>query len=58
MGWALYATKIGDSAALINIERQRTPGKTNARKVKPRRHHGETQEMATRKFHNDMMVYK
>ena len=56
--WALYATKIGDSAALINIERQRTPGKTNARKVRPRRHHGETQEMATRKFHNDMLVYK
>ena len=56
--WALYATKIGDYAALINIERQRTPGKTNARKVRPRRHHGETQEMATRKFHNDMLVYK
>ena len=58
MRWALYATKIGDSAALINIERQRQPGKTNARKVKPRRHHGETQEMATRKFHNDMLIYK
>ena len=56
--WALYATKIGDSAALINIERQRQPGKSNSRKVKARRHHGETQEMATKKFHNDMLVYK
>ena len=56
--WALYATKIGDSTAPINIERQRRPGKTNTRKVKPRRHHGETQEMATRKFYNDKLVYK
>ena len=56
--WALYATKIGDSAALIIIEKQRQPGKTNARKVKPRRCHGEAQEMATPKFHNDMLIYK
>ena len=56
--WALLATKLGDSPALINIEKRREPHKSNKRKVKPMRHHGESQELATAKFKNDMHVYR
>ncbi len=56
--WALLATKLGDSPALINIERLRIPHKSNKRKVKPTRHHGESQALATAKFRNDMHVYR
>ena len=53
----MLATKLGDSPALINIKRLRIPHKSNKRKVKPFRHHGETQALATTKFRNDMHVY-
>ena len=56
--WALLATKLGDSPALINIEKKRATGKSNKRKVKPSRFHNESQELATAKFHNDMCVYR
>ena len=56
--WALYATKMGDSAALINIEKQRKTNQSAKIKVKPVRHGGETQEKANAKFHNDLHVYK
>ena len=56
--WALLAPKLGDSPALIGIEKYRQLGKSIKRKVLPRRFHGESQEMATAKFHNDMCVYR
>ena len=52
------ATKLGNSPALIGIEKYRQPGKSTKRKVLPRRFHGESQEIATTKFHNDMCVYR
>jgi hypothetical protein len=54
--WALLATRLGDSPALINIEKLRIPHKSNKRKVKPVRHHGESQALATTKFKNDMHI--
>ena len=56
--WALLATKICDSPALINIEKRRATGKSNKRKVKPSRFYNESQELATAKFHNDICVYR
>ena len=56
--WALLATKLGDAPALIHIEQQREPGKSNSRKVRPARLHGESQQLSTAKFLNDMRVYK
>ena len=56
--WALYATKMGDSAALINIEKQRQRNHSSKVKVKPIRHCGETADQALVKFHNDLLVYK
>ena len=56
--WALLATPLGDSPALIHIEMQRETGKSNKRKVKPARLHGESQQLSTAKFLNDMRVYR
>ena len=47
--WALLATKLGDSPSLIHIEQQREPGKSNKRKVKPKRMHGESQQLSIAK---------
>ena len=56
--WALYATKMGDSAALIGIEKLRLPNVSSKIRVQPVRHMGETQVQATMKFHNDLLTYK
>ena len=56
--WALLATNLGDSPALITIEKLRIPHKSNKRKVKANRHPGESQALATTKFKNDMHVYR
>ena len=56
--WALYATKMGDSAALIGIEKLRMPNVSSKVRVQPVRRLGETQLQATKKFHNDLVTYK
>jgi hypothetical protein len=56
--WALYATSVGDSAALIGIEKLRMPNVSSEIRVQPVRHMGETQVQATMKFHNDLLTYK
>ena len=56
MRWAAYATKLGDTPCLINVEKQRKTGESGIRKVKPWRHAGETHEVALAKFQNDLLV--
>ena len=56
--WALYATKMSDSVALINIEEQRQRNHSSKVKVKPVRHCGESADQALAKFHNGLLVYK
>ena len=56
--WALLATPLGDAPALIHIEMQQESDKSNKRKVKPARLHGESQQLSTTKFLNDMRVYR
>lgn len=56
--WALLASKMGDSASLIGIEKQRNVNGSSKRFVHPARHCGESQAMATKKFHNDLIFYK
>ena len=56
--WALYATKMGNSAALIHIEKQRQKNHSSKAKAKPVRHCDESADQALAKFHNDLLVYK
>jgi hypothetical protein len=46
--WALLATELGDSTALINLEKRRATGKNNKRKVKPTRFHNDPHELKLR----------
>ena len=49
---------MGDSAALIGIEKLRMPNVSSKIRVQPVRHLGETQLQATMKFHNDLLTDK
>ena len=49
---------MGDSAALIGIEKLRMQNVSSKIRVQPVRHLGETQLQATMKFHNDLLTYK
>ena len=56
--WALYATKVGDPAAPINIGGQRQGNHPSKTKVGPVGHCGGPAGQALAKPHNDLLVYK
>jgi site-specific DNA-cytosine methylase len=56
--WAAYTTPLGDMPCLINIEKTRRVGEPGARKVKPIRSSGESEELTLRKFQNDLLIRK
>lgn len=54
--WASICTPLGDSAALIRIEKMRNHGESGTRQVPPLAMPGESAELTLAKFHNDLLV--